>query len=75
VLTDTTKITIEKGGVLPLAAVNKKSRQRDMGNIMMKVNKYSFINCTCGLKIKIPPEFKKDAVFCPRCGTKHSVVK
>ena len=47
--------------------------KRDTGDIMMKVNKYSFINCSCGLKIKIPPDFNKKEFFCPRCGRKHSV--
>ena len=47
--------------------------KRDTGDIMMKVNQYSFINCSCGLKIKIPPDFNKKEFSCPRCGRKHSV--
>jgi heat shock protein HtpX len=72
-LTDSSPINLREAGVLPLVGLNKKQTQRDMGDIMMKVNNYSFINCTCGLKIKIPPDFKKNSLFCPRCGKEHSV--
>lgn len=75
VLSDTSKINIQTEGVMPLTSLNRKKTQRDMGNIMMKVNNYSFINCSCGLKIKVPPEFKKDVLFCPRCGRQHSIKK
>ncbi len=51
----------------------KKETKREMGDIMMRVNHYSFINCNCGLKIKIPPDFKYTELSCPKCGTKHSV--
>jgi heat shock protein HtpX len=50
-----------------------KQMKRDTGDIMMKVNQYSFIDCSCGLKIKIPPDFNKKEFFCPRCGRKHSI--
>ncbi|NLT52535.1 MAG: M48 family metallopeptidase [Ignavibacteria bacterium] len=46
-----------------------KDIQRQIGNIMMLANKYLFISCTCGLKLKIPPDFGKDSVECPKCHT------
>jgi heat shock protein HtpX len=51
----------------------EKETKREIGNIMMKVNDYSFINCECGLKIKIPPGFSKSEVSCPRCGRVHQI--
>ena len=74
-LTDSSPIKLRGAGAIPLVGLNKKQTQRDMGDIIMKVNKYSFINCTCGLKIKIPPEFKKNSLFCPRCGKEHKIKK
>lgn len=50
-----------------------KQVKREAGDIMMKVNNYSFVDCECGLKIKIPPDFKKDTVICPRCERTHSL--
>jgi heat shock protein HtpX len=54
------------------AAPQRKSAfaavKRDTGDLMMKVNRYRFIECGCGLKLKIPPNFKKPEFVCPRCG-------
>ena len=40
---------------------------RDIGDLMRAVNKYAFLICVCGLKIKVPPDFKKSKLSCPRC--------
>ena len=46
----------------------KTPRQaRQIGDIMRKVNGFRFLTCACGLKIKVPPDFKANAVECPRC--------
>ena len=73
-LSDATNIGLRDAAIgIPLAGLNLKQTQRDTGDIMMKVNNYSFINCECGLRLKIPPEYKKDVVVCPKCGRTHSV--
>jgi len=54
-------------------ADDKKSMKRNTGDLMMAVNDYFFIDCTCGLRIKIPPEYKHKTVSCTRCGTVHDV--
>jgi heat shock protein HtpX len=41
---------------------------RQIGDLMRKVNGFQFLTCACGLKIKVPPDFKAQAVDCPRCG-------
>ncbi|MCD4831564.1 MAG: M48 family metallopeptidase [Anaerohalosphaeraceae bacterium] len=53
--------------------VGRKKQARNVGDIMRKVNKYKFINCDCELKMKVPPDFKANAVKCPRCKTVHKV--
>ncbi len=40
---------------------------RQVGDIMRKVNGFLFLTCLCGLKIKVPPDFKASKVNCPRC--------
>ena len=52
---------------------SKKKTARDIGDLMRTVNKYAFIACACGVKLKLPPNFKKPEVACPRCGRKHKV--
>jgi heat shock protein HtpX len=51
------------------AAKQEETRKqiRQIGDIMRKVNGFLFLTCTCGLKIKVPPNFQADAVKCPRC--------
>lgn len=50
-----------------------KKVKREVGDLMMKLNEYSFINCTCGLKLKIPPDFKSNTIICPRCRKQHTL--
>lgn len=73
-LTDQTKFSLKEAAVIPVALGLDKQTKRDTGDIMMKVNNYSFLECSCGLKIKIPPDFKKAELFCPRCGKRHSII-
>jgi heat shock protein HtpX len=72
-LADQNSIGLKEAVITPAQLGIQKQTKRDTGDIMMKVNNYSFINCSCGLKIKIPPDFKKNELFCPRCGRKHSI--
>ena len=44
-----------------------KQQLREAGDLLSKVNKFLFLPCVCGLRIKIPPGFKHDKVKCPRC--------
>lgn len=70
-LADQTPIGLKEASITPVTLGLNKQTQRETGDIIMKVNNYSFINCSCGLKIKIPPDFKNKELFCPRCGRKH----
>lgn len=45
----------------------KKQSARDIGDLMRAVNNYAFLVCVCGLKMKLPPNFKKSQIGCPRC--------
>jgi heat shock protein HtpX len=53
------------------AEAKKKERLekqfRQVGDIMRRVNGFIFLTCVCGLKLKIPPNYKGNRVICPRC--------
>jgi len=53
------------------AEAKKKERlekqMHQVGDIMRKVNSFIFLTCVCGLKLKVPPNFKGNKVRCPRC--------
>ena len=40
---------------------------------MRAVNRYAFLACACGLRIKVPPNFNKPTVPCPRCGREFKI--
>ena len=46
---------------------SRETQMRQVGDIMRRVNQFVFLTCACGLKLKIPPNFKSPNVTCPRC--------
>ncbi|MFA5293041.1 MAG: M48 family metallopeptidase [Phycisphaerae bacterium] len=54
-------------------SVDFKKQTRDIGDIMQKTAGFSFVNCPCGLKMKIPPNYKAAQVKCPRCSQISSI--
>ena len=53
-------------------AAGYKKQTRDIGDIMQRAGGYKFIDCSCGLKMKIPPNFTGSKVQCPRCGAEYN---
>ena len=47
--------------------------KREVGDLIMKLNDFRFINCSCGIKLKIPPDFKDQKLACPKCGRIHTI--
>ena len=72
-LHDTNDISIRKPSVEKEEPSSPKKQARQLGDLMRAVNNYVFLTCACGLKIKIPPDFKQSKVTCPRCGRKLDV--
>jgi len=44
---------------------------REAYDAVRKSHDYTFAQCDCGVRLKIPPNFKHRTVKCPRC---HSTV-
>lgn len=44
-----------------------EKQMHQIGDLMRKVNQFVFLTCLCGLKLKIPPNYKYPQVKCPRC--------
>lgn len=55
----------------PSPAKERGSETRAVNDIYLAANKYAFVPCACGVKIKIPPNFPKPRFACPRCGREH----
>jgi heat shock protein HtpX len=52
---------------------NKLERTRETSDLMLRLNDYKTINCTCGTRLKVPPKFKGSSVRCPHCGKTHPI--
>jgi heat shock protein HtpX len=45
----------------------QQKQMHQVADIMRKVNGFIFLTCLCGLNLKIPPNFSRPTVNCPRC--------
>lgn len=66
-LKDTTVIPIRAGRLESSPSTDTTSTKRGVGDLVRAMNGFLFLTCTCGLKIKIPPDFKETSFACPRC--------
>jgi heat shock protein HtpX len=47
---------------------DKSARSREASDLMLKMNNYHTVECTCGARWKIPQGFNADSIQCTRCG-------
>jgi len=66
-LKESESVEIRQAGAKPKKQASAKKQMRQVGDIMRRVNQFAFLTCACGLKLKIPPNFKSNKVPCPRC--------
>jgi len=52
-----------------------KDQAHQIGDLMRMVNGFLFVTCTCGLKFKVPPNYKATELTCPRCKRKVSLAQ
>ncbi len=62
----------------PSAAVaegelNELQRARETSSMLWQLNDYKTIDCPCGTRLRVPPQFRGKAVQCPHCGRIHQV--
>jgi heat shock protein HtpX len=61
-------VTIREASERAAKEKRKADQMRQVGDIMRVINGFVFLTCVCGLKLKIPPNYKGNSVKCPRCG-------
>lgn len=52
---------------------SRKEQVRQVADLMRTANGFAFLTCSCGLKMKIPPNFNKSKLSCPRCSGVHKL--
>jgi len=60
-------VALRQAGAEATKEERPERQMHQVGDIMRRVNQFVFLSCVCGLKLKIPPNFKGDKVQCPRC--------
>ncbi len=70
-LKDATPVPLRGAGAA--AEKGAGAQKRELGDLMRAVNGFLFLTCACGLKIKVPPDFKKESIACPRCGRENKI--
>jgi heat shock protein HtpX len=72
-LRQTEVIDIRRPSVEKKTPATGKKGIHETADLMRAVNRYAFLACACGLKIKVPPDLEEPEIACPRCGRKHQV--
>ena len=57
----------------PAAKQQAVERAREVTDLLDRIANLILIPCLCGVRIKVPPNLKRDTVACPRCGRAHAV--
>jgi heat shock protein HtpX len=68
-------------GAVPLASAptvgsvepTELDRARQTSQVLWAQSGYLTVNCPCGTKLRVPPEYNEDEVKCPHCGRIHSL--
>jgi len=66
-LTKKEDVALRQAAPEETAKDRRDKQMRQVGDIMRRVNQFTFLTCACGLKLKIPPNHKSNKVTCPRC--------
>ena len=72
---ETIATPIRSPGVDSIKNKTTKQQVHQINDIMRIVNGFAFLTCSCGLKMKIPPNYKNSSVICPKCKIKHNIKK
>jgi heat shock protein HtpX len=54
-------------------ATERIERARETSDLMWRLNKYKEINCECGTRLRVPPNYRQPVVRCPHCGRIHQI--
>ena len=50
-------------------------RARETSNVLWKYSKHKLVNCQCGTKLRVPPNYRHSNIKCPHCGRINTIPK
>jgi heat shock protein HtpX len=57
----------------PESAEDRVDRLRDVQVLVSRLNDLLMLTCACGVGIRVPADYKRPAVTCPRCGRSNDL--
>ena len=66
-------LTVEKPGAGGEKDEGRVDRARQVTDMLRRMDRFIFLTCPCGTKLKVPPAYAGKTVKCPRCHTPHVV--
>ncbi len=74
-LKDKDPLSLRQGSSKKKGPISPTQQAREIGDLIRRVNDFLFISCACGLTIKLPANYNRSQVQCPRCQKKYHVQK
>ena len=53
--------------------VEQIDRARDTSDLLWRMNDYQTIDCDCGTRLRVPPNYRESSLRCPHCGRIHQL--
>jgi heat shock protein HtpX len=66
-------VSIREPSIEKTDTKTEKDSVREAIDLMRAINGFAFLLCACGLKIKLPPDFEKKQIDCPKCGRENKI--
>jgi heat shock protein HtpX len=67
------RVPLREPSAEPESKQQVAERAKDVTNLIDRLGGYLALACACGVGIKVPPDFRREAVPCPRCGRINQV--
>ncbi|MFC1950966.1 M48 family metallopeptidase [Chloroflexota bacterium] len=57
----------------PTPEPTRIERARETSDVLWKYSKHKLVNCQCGTKLRVPPNYKHSNIKCPHCGRINTI--
>ena len=75
-LTGAAPVSIRGASAAAVAAKPEPTRierARETSNVLWKYSKHKLVNCQCGTKLRVPPNYRHSNIKCPHCGRINTI--
>jgi heat shock protein HtpX len=66
-------VSIRAASIEAESTEDRAHRRHDIEVLVGRLNDLLIMNCACGVGIRVPADFKRPAILCPRCGRSNDL--